>query len=74
MCVKLPSTFLLLQLTGGRVITCLYSPAKGFEYQRKVKVIRETENGTYEGRTESHEQLFFFCMRTGNSRRRRVRW
>ena len=27
----------------------------------------------YEGRTESHEQLFF-CMRTGNSRRRRVRW
>ena len=56
------------------MITCLYSPAKGFEYQRKVKVIRETENGTYEGRTESHEQLFFFCMRTGNSRRRRVRW
>ena len=27
----------------------------------------------YEGRTESHEQLFF-CMGTGNSRRRRVRW
>ena len=27
----------------------------------------------YEGRTESHEQLFFF-MRTGNSTRRRVRW
>ena len=26
----------------------------------------------YEGRTESEEQLF--CMRTGNSRRRRVRW
>ena len=28
----------------------------------------------YEDRTESHEQFFFFCMRTGNSRRRRVRW
>ena len=27
----------------------------------------------YEGRTESHVQLFF-CMQTGNSRRRRVRW
>ena len=27
----------------------------------------------YEGRTESHEQLFF-CIRIGNSRRRRVRW
>ena len=32
-----------------------------------------TGSGLYEGRTESHEQLFFFCMRTGNSRRRRVR-
>ena len=28
----------------------------------------------YDSRTESYEQLFFFCMRTGNSRRRRVRW
>ena len=35
-----------------------------FERTRKCK---------YEGRTESHEQ-HFFCMRTGNSRRRRVRW
>ena len=44
---------------------------------QNVPVISWKENAVfqvmYEGRTESHEQLFF-CMRTGNSRRRRVRW
>jgi hypothetical protein len=38
--------FLLLHLTGDRVITWLHSPAKGSEHRRKVKVIKEKENGT----------------------------
>ena len=49
----------------------------GFAVFVKMCQLRRRNNNTtniaiYEGRTESHEQLF--CMRTGNSRRRRVRW
>ena len=49
----------------------------GVAIRREMKTGKSTTFGNqlllYEGRTESHEQLFF-CMRTGNSRRRRVRW
>ena len=46
-------------------------------YLLLLLVIMATELGTimnhkYEGRTESHEQLFLHA--NGNSRRRRVRW
>ena len=39
----------------------------------ELKKIWKEASVDYEGRTKSHEQLFF-CMQTGNSTRSRVRW
>ena len=58
-------------LTSGRFFFILHV--------EPIKFVHTTSNmprrlsSTYEGRAESHEQLFF-CTRTGNSRRSRVRW
>ena len=54
-------------LSGCTILIQVISQAVRFSGQKII------ESKMYEGRTESHEQLFF-CMRTGNSRRRRGRW
>ena len=53
---------------------CIHTSAHNAQTRKNIHKCKHTPMHvlTYEGSTESHEQLF--CMRTGNSRRRRVRW
>ena len=68
----------LMHLTGllqeiHLLTISLAKPRQHAEPTLKIYVPFVYGDMCYEGHTESHEQLFF-CMRTGNSRRRRVWW